>query len=202
MNTSSRARTRKLVGIALFSAIVVILQFLGSFIHLGPFSVSLVLLPIVVGAATYGIGAGTWLGFVFGVVVLISGDAASFLAINPLGTVVTVIAKGTLAGLTVDVLYRLLAGTNKYVATAVSAVACPIVNTGVFLLGCFVFFLETIKTWATGWAVTEGVAYDLASYIVFGLVGGNFLVELLINIILCPVIIRVIHIGQMRLQKM
>ena len=138
MNT--RNRTRKLVGIALFSAIVVVLQLLGSFIRLGQFSISLVLIPIVVGSAVYGMGAGTWLGLIFGVTVLISGDAATFLAISPIGTVITVLAKGTLAGLGVDMLYSLLSKFNRYLAVIVSAIACPVINTGVFLIGCKLFF--------------------------------------------------------------
>ena len=90
---------QKLTGIAIFTAIVVILQAIGAAIRFGPFSVSLVLLPIVVGAALYGPAAGAWLGFVFSVVVLVSGDAAAFLAVNVPGTLITVLVKGTAAGL-------------------------------------------------------------------------------------------------------
>ena len=80
MNANSQGKTRRLAGLALFTALIVILQLLGSFIRFGPVSVSLVALPIVVGAAVYGSVAGLWLGFVFGVVVLLSGDAAAFFA--------------------------------------------------------------------------------------------------------------------------
>jgi Predicted membrane protein len=96
--TSRKTDIRKLTGIALFTAIVVVLQLLGSVIRFGPFSISLVLIPIVVGAALYGKLAGAWLGLVFGLVVLLSGDAAPFMAVNPLGTVITVLVKGALAG--------------------------------------------------------------------------------------------------------
>ena len=51
-----------LTGVAIFTAIVIVLQLLGSFVRFGPFSISLVLIPIVVGAALYGPGAGAWLG--------------------------------------------------------------------------------------------------------------------------------------------
>ena len=57
-----RTDVRKLAGMALLTAVVVILQLLGSFIRFGPFSISLVLIPIVVGAALYGAGAGAWVG--------------------------------------------------------------------------------------------------------------------------------------------
>jgi len=190
MNTKNR--TRKLVGIALFSAIVVVLQLLGSFIRLGQFSISLVLIPIVVGSAVYGMGAGTWLGFIFGVTVLISGDAATFLAISPIGTVITVLAKGTLAGLGVDILYSLLNKVNRYLAVIVSAIVCPVINTGVFLIGCKLFFWETIKEWS---AASE-YGSDVVKYVFFILVGGNFIFEFLFNLILSPAITSVIDVGK------
>ena len=52
-----RIETRTLTGLSILTAIVFVLQLLGSFIRLGTFSVSLVLIPIVIGAAMYGVGA-------------------------------------------------------------------------------------------------------------------------------------------------
>lgn len=94
-----KTNTRKIAGVGLLTAVVVVLQLLGSFIHFGPFSISLVLIPIVVGASLYGVLSGAWLGLAFGITVLISGNAAAFLAVNPGGTVITVLLKGALAGL-------------------------------------------------------------------------------------------------------
>ncbi|MDY6094808.1 MAG: ECF transporter S component [Oscillospiraceae bacterium] len=188
---NNTGKTRKLTGIAIFTAIVIVLQLLGSFIRFGPFSISLVLIPIVVGAAMYGTAAGAWLGFIFGLVVLLSGDAAAFLGVNALGTIITVIAKGTLAGLCAGLVFRALVKTNTYVAVIVSAVVCPVVNTGVFLLGCLLFFMETIN----GWAAAAGVA-SAGTYMIVGLVGLNFVFELLVNVILSPVIVRIISIGK------
>lgn len=188
---NTRERTRKLVGIALFSAIVVVLQILGAFIRLGPFSISLVLIPIVVGSAVYGKGSGTWLGFLFGVAVLLSGDAAAFLAVSVPGTIITVLLKGTLAGLMVDLFYSLLEKVNKYLAVIVSAIICPVVNTGIFLLGCKVFFMDTIALWSSG----TDYGTDVVSYMIFVLVGGNFLVELAVNVVMSPVILRIVEIG-------
>ena len=56
--------TRTMVVSALLTALVIILQFMGAAIKLGPFSVSLVLIPIAIGAITCGKMVGTWLGFV------------------------------------------------------------------------------------------------------------------------------------------
>ena len=90
MNNSRSYDTHAITGVGIFMAIVIVLQLLGAFIKFGPFSISLTLIPIVVGAAIYGPGAGAWLGFVFSMVVLLSGDAGPFLAVNAFGTVLTV----------------------------------------------------------------------------------------------------------------
>ena len=183
--------TRTLTGMAIFTAIVIVLQLLGSFIRFGPFSISLVLIPIVVGAALYGPVSGAWLGFVFGLVVLLSGDAAAFLTISPIGTILVVLLKGALAGLCAGFVYRLLEKKNATVAVIAAAVAAPVVNTGVFLLGCLVFFMDTISDWAAA----SGFPH-VGSYMILGLVGANFLFEVLFNIVLSPVILRLISIGK------
>ena len=188
---SKNNNTQKIVGLGLFTAIVIVLQLMGSFIRFGTFSISLVLVPVVIGAALYGAGAGAWLGFVFGVVVLLSGDAAAFLGVNALGTILTVLVKGTLAGLLSGLVYKALENKNRTLAVAVAAVVCPVVNTGVFLIGCKLFFMETI----TGWGEALGYA-DVGNYIIYVLVGGNFLFELLFNAVLSPVILRLIRIGK------
>lgn len=183
-------KTRTTAAVGIFTAIVIVLQLLGSFIRFGTFSISLVLIPIVVGAALYGPYAGAWLGFVFSVVVLVSGDAAPFLAVSVFGTILTVLLKGTLAGFCSGLVYKVFAG-KKTLAAVLAAISCPVCNTGIFLLGCFLFFMDTIS----GWASALGFS-NTASYILFGLVGGNFLFEVLTNIILSPVIVRVINMGR------
>lgn len=185
-------KTQKIVGIGLFTAIIVALQLLAASIKFGPFSITLVLAPIVIGAALYGISAGAWLGVAFGVSVLISGDAAAFMTINPAGTVVTVLLKGMLAGLVAGLIYKALESKNKTVAVVLAGIACPIVNTGIFLAGCYLFFQE----WLVSVFGTTGFAT-----VVTGLVSVNFAVELGINMVLASVIVRVIDIGKKQLKK-
>ena len=180
-----------LTGVAIFTAIVVVLQLLGSFIRFGPFSISLTLIPIVVGAALYGPWAGAWLGFVFSMVVLISGDAGAFLAVNVFGTILTVIVKGTAAGFAAGAVFKALEKVNVTLAVVCAAIVCPVVNTGLFLVGCELFFLETIA----GWGRAMGFE-SVGKYMILGLVGGNFLFEMLTNIILSPVILRLVRIGR------
>ena len=161
------------------------------------FSVSLVLIPIVIGAASCGKKVAAWLGFVFGITVLLSGDAGAFLAINVPGTIITVLAKGALAGLAVDLLYSLLQKINRYMAILVSAVICPVVNTGVFLIGCKLFFWDTIETWSAG----SEYGSNVIKYVIFLLIGGNFIFELLINVIMSPTITKLIDVGQKTFAK-
>ena len=185
------SKTKNMVGVGLFTAIVVVLQFLGGGIRLGMFSISLVLIPIVVGAALYGWKSGAWLGFAFGAAVLLSGDAAAFLVINPMATVLVVLVKGAACGLMAGLTYQLLKKINGTVAVFAAAVICPVVNTGVFLLGCQFFFLETVAEWGAA------LGYEnAASYMFLGLAGVNFLIELGVNILLAPVIVRLIRIGK------
>ena len=193
MNTAKKFDSRKLVLLALLTAIVVVLQILAIVTRpLFPaFSISLVLMPIVIGAALAGTYAGGWLGLAFGAAVLISGDAAPFMVIDPAGTIVVVLLKGLLSGLAAGAVYKLLAGKNRTLAAICAAIICPIVNTGIFLIGSYIFFLPTITQWG------EAAGFSSATTFIFiGLVGVNFLVELAINIILCPTIVRLIQYGQ------
>lgn len=185
------SKTKSMVGIGLFSAIVVVLQFLGGGIRFGVFAISLVLIPIVVGAAVYDWKAGAWLGFVFGAAVLLSGDAAAFLAVDPIGTVIVVLLKGTMCGLAAGLLYMLLKKVNSTLAVMAAAVTCPVVNTGIFLIGCKVFFMDTISQWAAA-AGFE----DATTYMIIGLAGINFLIELGVNVVLAPMITRLIRLGK------
>ncbi len=177
-----------LVGIGLLTAIVVVLQFVSMSLRFGMFSITLTLVPIVVGAALYNWKAGAWLGFVFGVIVLLSGDASAFLALNIPGTIITVIVKGTLAGLCAGLVYKLVSKKNQIAAVLLASITAPIVNTGVFLIGSAVFFLDTI----TQWAGTENVFV----YMLVGLVGFNFFIELGVNLVLNPTILQIIRIGK------
>lgn len=176
----------------ILTALVVVLQMLGQFIKFGPFSISLVLVPIVLGAALCGTKVSTWLGFVFGIAVLYT-DAGLFLEISPVGTVITVMLKGTLCGLAAGLVYSALnkkLNKNTFAVMA-AALVCPVVNTGIFLLGCVVFFLEAVR----GWGVAGGFE-NVATYLIVGMVGINFLVELAINIFLSPVVVRIIGISK------
>lgn len=190
MNNSNSQLTKKLVITAMLTALVVILQFVSMNLRFSMFSITLTLVPIVLGAALCGISSGAWLGFVFGVVVLLTGDANAFLAVNVPGTIITVLVKGTMCGLLAGLVYKLISRLNKYLAVVAAALASPITNTGIFLIGCKIFFMPTITEWAAG----LGFGDNVGKYMIVGLVGINFLIELAINVVLTPVIVRLLNI--------
>ena len=189
-NTKNSQAVKNLAIGGILTALVVVLQMLGQFIKLGPFAISLVLIPIVLGAALCDYKISTWLGFIFGVVVLFT-DAAAFLAVSVPGTIITVLVKGTLCGLVAGLIYKLFEKKNRYLAVTLAAIACPIVNTGIFLLGCVVFFLDTIKEWGAAGGFT-----NVAQFLIVGMVGLNFLVELSVNIFLSPIVVRLLDFSK------
>lgn len=191
--SSSMKKSRLLVGLAIFTALVIVLQQMAGIIRIGPFTPSLVLIPIVIGAAVYGATAGAWLGLVFSVTVLIAcitgQDGGGYLmwGINPAMTALIVLAKGVAAGFLTGVVFRALRHTNQLLATLAAAVICPVVNTGIFLAGTLAVFRPLL----TQWSAAAGYA-DLGSYVIAGLVGINFLIELAINLLLSPVVVRIL----------
>ena len=187
------SKIKRMAAIALLMALVVVMQFISGIIPpVGGFSFSLVLIPIVLGAALYGPSAGALLGATFGIVVYINcvtgadvGGAMVFQA-SPVLCFLVVMGKGMLAGMASGFVYRLLRGVNAYVAMLCAAIICPVVNTGVFIACMLLFFVDVLNVWAQGGA--------LAGYILTGLVLVNFVPELIINIVFSPASASIAHI--------
>lgn len=185
-------KTERLAGLGILTAIIIVLQIISTFVKFGPFSITLSLIPIIVGAAIYGAGAGAYLGAVFSAVVVImcisGGDPGGAMVwnANPFVCFVLCMLKGTLAGFEAGIHYTALESKNRIAASVSAAFISPIVNTGVFLIGLIMFFKDTLRAWAGG--------TDVLYYIIFGLTGLNFIIELSVNVVLCPVIVRVIQI--------
>ena len=178
-------KIQRMVGVALLMAMVVVMQALSAIIPpVSGFPISLVLIPIVLGAAVYGMGAGALLGATFGVIVFVNcvngadpGGAMVFQA-SPVLCFLVVMGKGVLAGVAAGAVYRWLRGVNPYLAMLAAAIVCPLVNTGVFVACMLLFFIDVLSLWAGG--------TDLAGYILTGLILANFVPELIINMLFSP----------------
>lgn len=191
MRTTNK-KTQTMVLGAVMTALVVVFQLLATFTAIfGPFSTAIALIPIVIGAAICGTAMGGWLGFVFGVVVLASGGANLFLAFDVFGTFATVLVKGIACGLAAGLAYKLFAKINRYVAVFAAALICPVVNTGVFMLGSVLFFLDSVSEIAAAIGSTGtgvGVFWAMAM--------GNFIFEIGMNLMLSPVIVRLLDLRK------
>lgn len=176
---------RKLVGTAILTAVVLSLQLVLGSVKFGPFNITFTLVPIILGAVLYGPLSAAFLGAVFGLTVcfsVISGnDAGGFVLFSqrPIITLLLCLVKSTAAGY--------LAGlfAKRKSAVYLSAAVSPLVNTGIFILGLVLFFRDTLVLWANG---EEAVL----QFILFSILGVNFLAELLLNLLLVPVILRIL----------
>ena len=186
----------QLVGTAILAALVVVLQTF-VVIPIGIFFITLTLVPIIIGAILYGSRAGAFLGAVFGVTVAVqvvtgAAGALSFMMFErlPVVTLVLCVIKGALAGLASGMICSAMkkSGRNK-LAVILSSISAPIVNTGVFVLGLFVFYFDLMTEFAVGNAYAS-----TAAFIFIGIVGLNFIVEFAVNVALIPIVLRILHI--------
>lgn len=192
MNNSSTFVQTMAIG-AVLTALVVVLQLFASAIPIGKNALSLSQIPIIIGIALCGKYMGAWLGAVFGTVILLAQQAAGYMTLSPEGTIITVMLKGLACGLVAGVVYELLAQKNKYIAVLATAIVCPVVNTGIYLLGCRLFFFDSIRN-DTG-------APNILAYFLLGSVLINFLLEIGANLVFSPAIVRIIDICKKTIRK-
>lgn len=192
---SSRGGLERTATLSIFAAIIVVLTVLCTFVRFGPFSITLALAPIIIGAALYGKSAGTLLGGIFGFVVLLTGifgwDGGTIMLLmsqNALACIAICIGKGAAAGFCGGLAYELLTKKSERAGVVASAIVTPLVNTGLFILGMLMFYTSTLESWASG----QGMLY----FIIFGLTGINFVIELVVNLVLSSGITAIIRHGK------
>ena len=201
---TSQKKILDMVILAMLLALVVVLQAFEGFIKVGPFSPSLVLIPIVIASIIVGAKGGAILGGAFGVVVIIqclSGiDAGGFIlwGINPFFTSLICLVKGICAGFIPGIIYKTIAGKEPteariLVSSVVAAISAPVINTGLFIIGLSTLFTDTLYAWSGG--------TNVMLYIFTGLIGINFLIEFGINVIISPAVSTVVKISTKKLLK-
>lgn len=194
-NSSYGDRLRKITGLSIFSAVIAVLTVLCTFVRFGPFSITLALSAIIVGGAVYGMKAGAYLGGLFGFIVLLTGifgwDGGTIMLLmgeNALGCIAICLVKGMAAGWVSAFVCKLFEKKNQKLGVVFAAVLCPVVNTGLFILGMYIFFLSTLEAWAGG--------MNVLYFAIIGLTGINFLVELAVNLALSSGVSAVIRYGR------
>ena len=186
-----KQKTLRLVQLGLLCGLIILLQMYVVIPLPGGLTLSLVLIPIVVGAVLYGPGAGALLGGVFGALVsvmAIQGQLGALtnmmVAYNPVLTVTVCMLKGVAAGF-VPGLIATAFKKRSFVGILLAAAAAPIMNTGIFLLGMLTIFRDVMMEFASGIGMGGASAMYFAVVV---LVGVNFIVEFAANLILSPAI--------------
>ena len=197
MANISYTRTQRLVGTSVLIALIVVLQVLATVTgQLLPATISLSLVPIIVGAVLFGPEVGAVLGFAFSMVVFISSisglDKSGFamFSINPIATCLIIFIKGTLSGFLSGIISNIFSKNNLWLGVICAAIITPVTNTLLFCAGASIFFKELILSWAEG----SGIEEQYVFFVCFALVATNFIVELIIDIVLSPVIVRIISV--------
>ncbi len=184
----------RMVELAMLAAIIVVLQQIVIPLP-GGLTLSLVLIPIVVGAVLFGPAAGALLGGVFGVVVTFlvmtarAGELSTMMWVaSPVVTALVCILKGVAAGLVAGLVARAFK-KREFVGIILAAAAAPVVNTGIFLLGMLTVFRDVMMTFAANLGMNGVGAVYFAVVVV---VGVNFVIELAANLILSPTIAAIV----------
>jgi len=182
-------------------ALTIVLQLFASSITIGPVSLNFALIPIVLAAVVLGPWEGMFMGLACGVVVLFqvifpAGPAAAFYTAiwtnDPVVTAITCLVKTTAAGLLAGFLFRWIEKKNRYVAVFVASGIVPIVNTGLFILGCL-GMVNSVYAMAGG--------ENVLVFILVGLVTFNFFIEFGINLIVAPGIHTVYKVVEKKFSK-
>ena len=189
--------SKRVTGIAVLLALVIVLQAFGGTIAIGAVQLNFTLIPIVLGAILFGSLVGAFLGFACGVVVLIQviiGMVPFYVLIwtnDPIVTTLTCIVKTTVAGFVAGFLYKLVSKKSKLVAVFIASAIVPVFNTALFIVGCL--FMSAVS----GMAGEQ----NILAFILVGLVTFNFFIELAVNLIVAPAVHRVVGVIDRQLKR-
>lgn len=176
--------TKQIVLTGLFLALEIILQIVGNYLQFGPVNINISLVAVVLAAAICGPISGAIIGFFNGIMALLSPSTiAVFMPVSPVGTVLACLLKCTLAGLISGFVFKLLRKKNKILGLIVSSLLVPIINTGIFIICCLIFFRPILES-----NVTSGAFPNIWMFLLVGFIGWNFLIELVSTGVLSPIV--------------
>lgn len=186
-----KLQINEMTGIAILGALVVVLQLFSNYVQFGSVSITLSLIPIVVGAVIYGPLAGFMLGAVSGVLVFIAPSTMSlFWEYGIFTTLMVCVFKMAIAGLVSGILYKLIYKKNNNLAGIIASVIVPIVNTGLFAIAAYLFYYDLLEGFAEG--------QNVIAFLFLSFIGINFIIELFVNSVLSTVVIRLTNIEKIK----
>lgn len=178
---SKKFSTKQFVEMALLTAVILLLAFtpLG-YIRTFGLEITLIVVPVTVGAVTLGPAAGAVLGAVFGITSFIqcfgmSPFGAVLLSINPAATFIVCIVSRILMGWLTGMIYQGLKNIQqiKKAALVITNLIGPLLNTFFFMSTLLLFFYHT--EYISGLAKSMGASNVFAFVAAF--VGVNGVIE-------------------------
>ncbi|MGN0319083.1 MAG: ECF transporter S component [Lachnospira sp.] len=153
MNNSKKAQfdTRYMIQLALMIAVTVVMSLTPiGYIRTPALSVTLLTIPVAVGAIILGPVGGAVCGFTFGITSFIqcfgaTAFGSALLMINPFGTFITTVVTRTLEGFLTGLIFKYLhkiKATQK-VSYYIASFACPVLNTILFMSSLVIFFYNS-----------------------------------------------------------
>ncbi len=174
--------TKTITGLGILTAILIVLFGLSNVIKIGNLTLNLTLVPIAVGACLFGPFGGFFLGFVDGLLNLLVGEVGAFMAVNAWATVIVVILKTSLAGLIAGFAFLPFKKNHPFVGCVIASCLVPLVNTGLFIVGCILFFMSLVEQ------ISGSTGSAAIGFIFIGFVGINFIIEFATNSVLSTLV--------------
>ncbi len=165
---------------AVFLAIIIVMSFTPiGYLKVGTIEISLLAIPVAMGAALLGVGGGALLGLAFGITSLIqcfgmSAFGTALFGINPALTAILCIVPRVIVGVASALVYKALKGKKiqPNIASLLSFLTAAVVNTVLFV-GLFIAFFGNTDFYAgleTQFATTGVIAFFAAFVGVNGIV--------------------------------
>ena len=172
--------TRQIVITGLMLALEIVLQIVGNYLQFGPVNINLSLVAVVMAAVLCGPMSGAIVGFFNGIMALVSPTTlALFVPVSPFGTFLACLTKCTVAGIVAGFLFKLLQEKNKTLALVLASLSVPVINTGLFVIYCLIFFRPLLES-------LSGPEFsNIYVFLLVGFVGWNFIFEVLSTPIVC-----------------
>lgn len=203
MKTTTNFRTMRMVQLALFTAIIALLAFspLG-YINTMGLAITLVGIPVIVGAIVLGPVSGAILGAVFGITSFIrcfgmDAFGVMLLGINPVTTFLLCMIPRVLMGWLTGLIFQGLKKIDKKknIAYAITSLSGSLLNTVLFMTLLVVFFYNTEEI--------QGIAQSFNADNVYAFIiaaaGLNAVVEAIVCLIIGTVVAKALDLYASKL---
>lgn len=194
----NRQKIHAMTLIAILSAIIILMAFTPvGYIKTGGLEITLLVVPVVIGAILVGPKGGAFLGFMFGItsffqcVFGMSVFGATLLSLNPLFCFLVCVPTRTLMGFLVGVIFRVLLKAFKYdiFVHIIASVSGALLNTLFFMTTLCVCFYNS--EYIQGFVGYLNASNPFIFVILF--VGINGLVEAIINFIIGALVSKTVY---------